>query len=82
MGGSMEDEPGSDMGMMFSRVDLICFRMGPLIYGKKGRISWRICTFDECFLLLLGQWNLIFPKRECHYRPFSSVLNTNGGYIK
>ena len=34
----MEDEPGSDMRLMFSRVDAIRFRMGPLIFGKKGRI--------------------------------------------
>ena len=33
----MEDEPGSDMGLI-SRVDKIRFRMGPLINGKKGRI--------------------------------------------
>lgn len=34
-----QDEPGSSLRLMFSRVEQIYFRMGPLIVGRKGRIS-------------------------------------------
>lgn len=45
--------------------------------GRRVAFSWRICTFDECFLLLLGQWNLFFPKRACQFRTWSA-LDTKG----
>jgi hypothetical protein len=31
--------PGSELGLVFSRVEQINSRMGPLIFVKKGRIS-------------------------------------------
>jgi len=34
-----QDEPGSNLGLMFSRVEHIYFRMGPLIVGREVRIS-------------------------------------------
>ena len=52
----MEDEPGSDVGMMFSRVDLIYFRMGPLIYGKKGRIFMAHLYIRS--MLLASTWSM------------------------
>jgi len=53
-----KDEPGSELGLMFSRVETFYSRMGPLISGKKDCISLALVYISWMLLLLRDQWNL------------------------